>query len=175
MTTPSLVHQAALGDSVLLIPLFRSLRQRFPGCAITLVTRPNLGQMLQMLGFIEAYASAEDREHTAWFAPPEGSDRPNSSPAWAQADYLLSAVAAKGDAWCANALWARPDYPLDSLLFFNPRPPEDYPRHVTAWHREQLAALELIESPPPLPKLNPDGVVVIHAGRATGFFRWAAT
>ena len=148
MTSITLVHQAALGDSVLLIPLFRSLRQRFPGCAITLVTRPNLGQMMTMLGFVEAYASAEDRAHAAWFAAPEGANRPNSFPEWAHADYLISAVASKGDAWCANALWARADKPLDSLLFFNPRPPADYPRHVTAWHREQLPGLELIEVKP---------------------------
>lgn len=164
MTTITLVHQAALGDSVLLIPLFRSLRQRFPGCAITLVTRPNLGQMMTMLGFVEGYASAEERAHTVWFVPPEGDNRPNSTPAWAQADYLISAVASKGDAWCANALWARADKPLDSLLFFNPRPPEDYPRHVTAWQREQLAGLELVESLPPLVQVNPDGAVVIHPG-----------
>jgi hypothetical protein len=121
-----------------------------------------------MLGYIEAYASADDREHSAWFAAPEvaasGGGRPNARPAWSQSDYLLSAVATKGDAWCANALWARPDFPVDSLLFFNPRPPENYPGHVTTWHREQLVALELIESLPPLPKVNPDGAVVIHPG-----------
>ncbi len=164
MTRISIIHQAALGDTVLLIPLFRSLRQRFPGCALTLVTTPSLGQMLTLLGFVDAYASADDRDHTRWFAPPDGPDRPNSLPPWADCDYLISAVAVKGDAWCANALWARPAHPLDSLLFFNPRPPADYPGHVTAWHREQLAALELVEAPGPLPQVNPDGVVVIHPG-----------
>ena len=72
----SIVHQGALGDTVLLIPLVRSLRKRFAeGVKITLVTRPNLGQMLKMMGFIDAYASAEDREHTLWFAPPTGHSR----------------------------------------------------------------------------------------------------
>lgn len=69
----TVVHQGALGDTVVLIPLFGSLRQHFAeegGCAITLVTRMNLGQMLMMMGFVEAHASADDRDHSAWFAPP---------------------------------------------------------------------------------------------------------
>jgi ADP-heptose:LPS heptosyltransferase len=174
LTSPShtpvritIVHQAALGDTVLLIPLFRALRHRFTGARITLVSKTNLGQMLTMLGMIENHASADDRDHTAWFsppAPPDHTDRPNSRPAWADCDYLLCAVANKSDPWAQNAYLARPDAEPKSLLFFEPRPPASYPGHVTQWHRDQLGELDLIEPQPPFPKSNPDGVVLIHPG-----------
>jgi ADP-heptose:LPS heptosyltransferase len=160
LTRISVVHQAALGDTVLLMPLFRSLRQHFPGCAITLVTRSNFGQMLTMLGEVDAYASADDRDHTALFVAPEGD--PAAPPAWADCDLLISAVSDGRDAWAQNAARS----PARRRLFFQPRPPADYPGHVTAFHREQLVqqGLPLDEAKLPLPRSNPDGAVVIHPG-----------
>ena len=163
LTHITIVHQAALGDSVLLIPLFRSLRQRFSPCAITLVTRTALGHMLTQLGLVDAHASADDRDHTLWFAPPEGG-RPNSTPPWAECDLLLSAVAAPGAPWAANARLARPGRDPNSVLFFSPRPPPEYPGHVTAWQRRQLPALGLAEAPGPPLRKNLDGAVVLHPG-----------
>src|SRR4051812_37328373 len=164
MTHISIVHQGALGDSLLLIPLFRALRQRFGTCGITLVSRVNMGQMLTMMGFIEGYASADDREHSCWFAALEAADRPNSTPAWAHADYLISAVSNGQDAWAANARASRAGRDVTSLLFFNPRPEATYDGHVTQWHREQLAALRLAEPSLALPRVNPDGAVLVHPG-----------
>ncbi len=122
--------------------------------------------MLAMLGLVDAYASADDREHTLWFAPPDelNPQRPNSRPAWADAEWLLCAVAGKNDPWAQNAYLARPGAEPKSLLFFEPRPPANYAGHVTQWHREQLAELDLIEPQPPFPRSNPDGVVLIHPG-----------
>ncbi len=168
MTRIAIIHQGALGDTVLLLPLLRALRVRFGGCAIEVVTKANLGQMLQMLGFVEAYASADDREHCAWFAEPETSDSPRSRPVWAGADILISAVSSGHDAWAKNARSARRGIqsanPEAGLFFFEPRPPPDFAGHVCEWHREQLASLSL--EPPPLPLLrpNPDGAVLIHPG-----------
>ena len=163
MTRITIVHQAALGDTVLLIPLFRSLRQRFGTCAITLVARTAFGHMLTRLGFADGHASADDRDHTLWFAPPEGG-RPNSTPPWARCDLLLGAVAAPGDPWAANARLARPGCDPNSILFFSPRPPPEYPGHVTAWQRRQLPSLGLAAAPEPLARKNPDGAVVLHPG-----------
>jgi ADP-heptose:LPS heptosyltransferase len=173
----TIVHQGALGDTVLLIPLFRALRARFAADQphLTLVTRTNLGQMLTMLGFVDAYASADDREHTLWFAPPDGL-KANSAPGWAKCDLLLSAVSRGGDAWAKNAaLVMHPSAGLGArgggvwhvetpLLFFEPRPPSDYAGHVAQWHRQQLAPLALPEPALPLPRINPDGAIVIHPG-----------
>jgi heptosyltransferase III len=166
LTRITIVHQAALGDTVLLLPLIRSLRQRFGDASVTLVTRTNLGQMLTLLGLIESHASADDRQHTLWFAPPAGPD-PNSRPPWADADLLLSAVApttGPNDPWAANARRARCHHPPESLLFFHPRPPPDFPGHVTEWHRRQLASLNLQEAPLPPLRANPAGPVILHPG-----------
>jgi len=160
----AVIHQAALGDTVLLLPLFRSLRQRFGPCAIQVVTRPNLGQMLQMLGIVEEYASADDRDHSAWFREPDAPEKPNAQPPWTDADLLISAVSTGQDAWAHNAKLAFRG--ANGLFFFEPRPPADYPAHVTHWHREQLrrAGLDLPDPALPLMRPNPDGAVLIHPG-----------
>jgi ADP-heptose:LPS heptosyltransferase len=167
----TVVHQGAVGDTAVLIPLFRSLRRRYGGeggerggWASPIVTRMNLGQMLMMMGFVENHASADDRDHTRWFAEPEGG-KPNSLPSWAGADLLISAVSNGADAWAANARLARRALGREEdVLFFDPRPPADYPGHVTEFHREQLASLALEPAELPLPRINPDGAVVIHPG-----------
>jgi ADP-heptose:LPS heptosyltransferase len=167
------VHQGALGDTVLLIPLFRALRARFgvrgETVRLTLVTRTAMGQMLTMLGHVDGYFSADDREHTGWFVAPDGL-KPNSQPEWADCDLMVSAVGKAGDAWAKNAALAmRPSakgtWNVETpLMFFEPRPPGDYPGHVTEWHREQLGLLGLEEQSGPLLARNPDGAIVIHPG-----------
>jgi ADP-heptose:LPS heptosyltransferase len=165
----TVVHQAALGDTVLLVPLFRSLSARFQHAKITVVTRSNLGQMMTMMGWVDAYASADDRDHSAWFAEPDGM-KPNALPDWANCDLLLSAVSNGRDAWARNARLAMKPGAAGvwtvqtPVMFFEPRPPNDYVGHVTAWHREQLGVLGLKEPPPPLLRDNPDGAIVIHPG-----------
>lgn len=178
MFSIAIVHQAALGDTVLLAPLFRALRLRYPGCTMTLVSRPAFGRMFVGLGLIDAFASADDRDHTLWFAPPEIAtipgtlSRPNSEPGWAQVDLLLCAVAAEASPWANNARLARGNHKPGSLHFFQPRPPRDYPGHVTAWHRAQLGGLSLPEPPLPPPRINPDGGVLIHPGSGSDAKCW---
>lgn len=172
MFSIALIHHAALGDTILLLPLIRSLRLRFPDSSITLVTRDSFGQLLTGLGLLEACASADDPGHSLWFIPPRESPRPNSTPPWARADLLLSAVATPTDPWAANARLARPGRAPDSLLFFQPRPPSDFPHHVTAWHRAQLATLQLPDPPLLPPRANPDGTVLIHPGAGSDAKCW---
>jgi len=160
----TLVHQGALGDTLLLMPLVRSIKARFAaegGVHVTLVTRPNLGQALTMHGHIDAFASADDRAHSAWFAPPEG-DKPNSRPDWATCDVLLSAVSNGDDAWAANARLAV--NPGTMICYFEPRPPADYPGHVTTFHRVMLGSLSLPGAPPVPVCSNPDGPILVHPG-----------
>ena len=175
----SIVHQGALGDTFLLVPLVRSLRQRFSagGCHVTVITRTNLGQMLMLLGFVDAYASADDREHTLWFAPPDGL-HPNSLPAWANCDLLISFVSNGNDAWARNAKIAMQPpasgyWQIETpLVFVDPRPPADFVGHVTEWHRSQLQTLDLYPPPAPLPRKNPDGPIVIHPGSGSDAKCW---
>ena len=179
----SIVHQAALGDTFLIIPLIRSLRQRFAverggeGSHITMVTRTNLGQMMMLLGFVDAHAPADAKEHTMWFAPPDGT-HPNSSPAWADCDLLISYVSNGNDAWAKNAklamkLPASGYWKVETpVMFVEPRPAVDFVGHVTEWHRSQLEALELRVAPLPLLRKNPDGPIVIHPGSGSDAKCW---
>lgn len=152
----TLAHAGALGDTILLVPLLRALKTRYPGAAITLVMRPAFGQLLSLWGEADAWASMDDPLCSRWFAADA-----EHAPAWADCDLLLSAVSDGRDAWSANA---RRLSPRAQLLFFQPRPPADFPGHVSAYHHQQLATLALAE-PSAGPVLrNPDGPILIHPG-----------
>ena len=162
MKRVSLVHQGAVGDTALLVPLITSLRAKYAadgGASVTIVSRPSFGQMLNMLGIVERFSSAEEKAHANWFG--EGADAKPTE--WSDCDVLISAVSNGHDTWAANA---RKLSTAQQILFFNPRPRDDYPGHVTDWQREQLITQGLELPVPPLPLLhkNPDGVLVIHPG-----------
>lgn len=158
----TLAHHAALGDTVLLIPLIQSLRMRWPDCRITLVTRPAFGELLQHLGHIHAWYSADAAEHTAWFGTFDAAWH-RLPPAWAECDLLISAVSNGDDSWSDHARAAMVGR-ADRLHFFEPRPPADFNGHVTQWHRLALRKLEL--QAPVLPMLsgNENGPILIHPG-----------
>ena len=130
--------------------------------------RPAFGQMLVKLGYADAWASADDREHTLSFTPPtepEPAERARV-PAWSDCELLISGVSRRRDAWAGNAGRAIAGLGhAAQLVCFEPRPPADYPGHVTEYHREQLAACRAGRAPPAvLPLVNPDGAILLHPG-----------
>lgn len=168
----TLVHSGALGDTILLLELARGLKERFPFCHLTLVMRPAFGQLLVMRGYADAWASADDPAHSRWFGPMEA----EKGPAWAECDLLISAVSNGRDAWADHARAAMAarepcggaavfDAPC-RLFFFEPRPPAGDPRHVTQYHRDQLAEQGLLlPKPAPAARLvNPAGRILLHPG-----------
>lgn len=143
----TVVHQGALGDTVLLASLFSSLRVRWPTASRTLVSRSSFGQVMMKLGVAEHAFDADDARHSAWFGPYDASSvvcGAGFSLPWANSDLVLSAVSSGHDAW---AVHARQWCAHAQILFFSPRPPPDYPHHVTTFHRRQLGPLQL---PPPV-------------------------
>ena len=134
---------------MLLVPLINMLRQTHWDAQITLVTRPAFGELLKYLGQIEEFASAENLVNTRWFAE----EAPDCAPPWAHCDLLLSAVSNGKDAWANNARRS----PARQVCFFDPRPPTDYPRHVTSFHRQQLVAQGIPLPPPPTSEPRPLG------------------
>ncbi len=158
----TIVHQAALGDTVLLLPLLRSLRLRWPSAQMTIVTRPEFGGLLVNMGAADRWSSADDQSHTAWFAEYQEHSH-TTSPEWAQCDVLISAVSSGHDAWAAHARAAMTGTG-GAVYFFLPRPPASYPGHVTEYHRQQLSSLNLPPSPMPSCVSHPDGAVLIHPG-----------
>ena len=155
----TLVHSGALGDTLLLAPLLRSLKLRWPNARRTLVTRRSFGELLLKLNLIEQFADADDLTHAAWF----GSGRITNAitPTWAKCDLLLSAVSNGADNWSWHATTLSS---ASEILYFSPLPPKGYPAHVTEFHRSQLAKLNLPQ--PDLPPLafKADGPVLIHPG-----------
>lgn len=146
----TLVHAGALGDTVLLAPLLRSLRQRWSGATRTVVTRWEFGQMLLRLDLAENCADANSLLHSRWFSPitvatngvllPPDRALETAVPAWADCDLLISAVSNGHDAWAENAHHFST---AGEILFFQPRPPSDFSHSVPEFHRRQLAALAL--------------------------------
>ncbi len=160
----TVVHQGALGDTVLLASLLASLQMRWPAAERTLVTRCSFGRLMVKLVLAESAFDADDARHSAWFGPCQvgpGASGPDAFLPWADSDLLLSAVSSGQDAWAANARQACPGA---QILFFSPRPPPDYPHHVASFHRWQLAPLQLL--PPVLANRaqRRDGPLLIHPG-----------
>ena len=140
----AVVHQGALGDTVLLASLLASLGERWPAAERTLVTRRSFGPLMLKLGLAELAFDADAASHSAWFGPYQtstGSIELESSLPWVNGDLLLSAVSSGQDAWATHA---RQACPHAQILFFEPRPPPDYSGHVTTFHREQLGPLRLL-------------------------------
>jgi heptosyltransferase III len=153
----TLVHTGALGDTIVLLPLLRAIRAKWPGARITLVMRPAFGQMFLMWEEISDWQSIDEAAASRWF----GTDTDAQAMPWSDCDVLISAVSNGDDAWAANA---RRLSTAKQILFFDPRPPEDFAGHVTAFQRGQLAALELPEVGHPPVSQNPDGALLIHPG-----------
>ena len=143
----TVVHQGALGDTLLLASLLVSLQMRWPKAQRTLVTRYSFGRLMVKLGLAESAFDADDARHSAWFGPYQISTDVSGvhmSLPWVDGDLLLSAVSSGTDAWAAHA---RQACKHAQILFMSPRPGTDYPHHITTFHREQLAPLQL---PPPV-------------------------
>ena len=155
----TLVHSGALGDTVLLAPLLRSLKQRWPGAQRTVVMRPSFGRMLVDLAVAEAAADGDDSLHSRWFAA--GNWGLDAALPWAGCDLLISAVSSGDDPWADHA---RRLARAGEILFFNPLPPADFPGHVTEFQRGQLMELALPIPPLPPVRHNVNGAVLIHPG-----------
>ena len=167
----TLVHAGAFGDTVLLAPLLRSLRQRWSGATRTVVTRWEFGQMLLRLDLAENCADANSPLHSRWFAPitvatnrvlsPPGRIPETVAPAWADCDLLISAVSNGHDVWAGNAHHFST---AGEILFFQPRPPPDFSHSVPEFHRQQLASLALPLSHMPPFHCHATGPIIIASG-----------
>ncbi len=172
-TVITLVHTGALGDTLLLAPLLRALRVRFPGARRNIVTRPAFGRVLQTLGLAEQWFDGNDPRHTLWFAAENWGDASAAPLEWTNCDILISAVSDGRDAWAANA--ARLAGPA-RRLFFNPTPAPGLPPgetlHVTEFHRRQLAELALPQAPGVPPARDAAGPVFVHPGSGGNGKNW---
>ncbi|HMD55092.1 MAG TPA: glycosyltransferase family 9 protein [Phycisphaerae bacterium] len=155
----TLVSSGALGDTLLLAPLLRSLKQRWPSAQRTLVTRQSFGELLLELNLIEHFADGENPMHSAWFSSGRISNA--ITPKWAACDLLISAVSNGADNWSWHATTLSSAH---EVFYFSPRPPENFSGHITEFHRAQLVKLNLPEPDLPTLAFKADGPVMIHPG-----------
>jgi heptosyltransferase-3 len=161
----TLIHDAALGDTILLSPLLRTLRIKFNRPRLTLVTKPDYGQLLRSLKEVDSVGDAGLQSHSRWFAPDA-----DTSPSWApDSDLLISFVTNGEDDWMANA---RKNCRAKAIHVVQPKPPGNYRDHVTEWHRTQLAEVDLPVVTMPRAITNSAGPVMIHPGSGSKRKNW---
>lgn len=159
----TLVHAGALGDTVLLAPLLRSLQARWPRCRRTVVMRAEFGRMLVRMKLAEAWADGDSVDHARWFAWHEtgsGQGELVPVPEWANCDLLISAVGNGEDAWSKNAHLASDA----EIHFFQPRPLSENVLSVPEFHRRQLVALHLPPDPIPPARATGTGPIILAPG-----------
>ena len=161
-------HQAALGDFVLTWPLLR----RLPGPVSVVAPWSHASLAAAAVPGVRA-VGVEQFEFTRMHSP----GGPTAlSPAvrelFASAAGVVSFVASPGSDWAANAARLMPDA---TRVLLDPRPPEGFARHVTAWHAGAVGGRiplgEPVAPPPPAPPA--DAPVLLHPGSGGVMKCWA--
>lgn len=153
-------HQAALGDFVLTWPLLR----RLPGPVTVVAPWGHASLAASALPGVTA-VGVEQFEFTRMHSP----GGPTAlSPAvrelFASAARVVSFVASPGSEWAANAGRLMP---RATRVLLDPRPPEGFTGHVTAWHAEAVGGripLGGVGALPPAPAPAADAPVLLHPG-----------
>lgn len=129
------VHHGALGDWVVTFPILASLAAAGGVLAVTHSSKAKLAARLipgVSAGDIERWAGLH-------------ADRVDAiDSALASAELVVSFVSNGRDAWAVSA---RRAWPGAKLAFVAPRPPEEWPEHVTRWHATQLAQQDVALPP----------------------------
>ncbi|MEX0776561.1 MAG: glycosyltransferase family 9 protein [Phycisphaeraceae bacterium] len=166
-----LIHQAALGDWLLLFPLLRDLAQLGPTRAVTSLDKARLAAAL--ITGVQA-VNSEQHDFTLLHTP-DGAARVSETQRgqWAALRRIVSFVSDGCDAWAGNV---RRLASQAEVFFVPPRPPSGWTEHVSAWHRQALArqgwvligsgaAPNQTRQPPEAAALHSDvKPIVIHPG-----------
>jgi ADP-heptose:LPS heptosyltransferase len=152
------VHQGALGDWVLTMPLWRALAEDLGG-RLLLVTGAEKAQLAaRLVPTVEAGNIEAEPWPGLWRHDYDG-------PAGVlhTAEGVISYVSRGGDAWASNVERLCPQA---WHCWIDPAaPPRTFHGHVLDWQQHQLAmqAVTLGQSQPQ-PRLNPTGPIVVHPG-----------
>ncbi len=157
-----IVHQAALGDFAMLLPLLRGLRG-----PTTLVAPASHGRLATRV-LPKAEMMVLDVNGAAWsrmHAPEASSPLPGS------ARLVVSFVSSGRDAWMDNA---QRFWPGARIVAVQPRPPTSWTRHASDWHRRQLLD-QLVDLSPklPAPRHSRTGPILLHPGSGGAQKCWA--
>jgi ADP-heptose:LPS heptosyltransferase len=133
-------HNAALGDFVLTWPLAIALGRLHPQSRIMYVTAGSKGKLAERVLGVDSL-DVEAGWSTLFS---DGADVPATvSASLARAHAIYDLAAGAGTAWAANVARLAPEAEVTHLA---PRPPDDYPRHATAYLTDQLASRPAVAS-----------------------------
>ena len=154
-----LFHYGALGDFVLTLPLVRRLQGQ-----TTLVTTWARGSIATKLVPGVKHADIQMWEFTRLHA--EGgptSVSPAVADLFAEAKTIISFISTGQDHWSSSVARLSPDA---KIVYIDPRPNQDWDRHICDWHLTQASTQNLDLGPAILPdKINhTTGPIVIHPG-----------
>lgn len=175
-------HQAALGDFVLTWPLLR----RLPGpvavvapwghaslAAATLAEAPGVPGVTTGVPGVVA-VGVEQFEFTRMHSPGGPSAlSPAVRELFESAAAVIGFVAPPGGDWAANAARLMPGA---TRVLLDPRPPEGFGGHATAWHAEVVGGRVPLRDPvcPPVAPARPaDAPVLLHPGSGGVMKCWA--
>ncbi len=171
--TKLVVHQGALGDWIVTLPLLRALSvgdETNPTVAVTQWSKAQLAA--QLVPGVQAM-DIEQREFTRLFSPQgPAAMGPFFEEMLASASLVVSFVSDGQDAWADNVRRLAPDA---QHLFAFPRPPVDWTDTVHAWHRRELAEQGFVlPASMEVGAVTQEGPVVIHPGSGGREKRWPA-
>lgn len=152
------VHQGALGDWALILPVIRALR----GLTAFVAPWSRAKLTAQLIPAVEPF----NIESPAWAALHVDAAADHVDTRAAQllrnAQTVISFVSSKDDPWAHNV---RSLTPQAHLVLIHPNPPPGWRGHVGDWHLLQLEQQGLRITPQQPPALiNPRGPIVLHPG-----------
>lgn len=152
------VHQGALGDWALILPVIRALR----GLTAFVAPWSRAKLTAQLIPTVEPF----NIESPAWAAlhvdGTAGRVDARTTQLLRKVRTLISFVSGKDDPWAQNI---RNLAPQAHLVLIDPNPPPGWGGHVGDWHLFQLQQQGLRITPQQPPTLiNPHGPIVLHPG-----------
>ncbi len=151
-------HHGALGDTVLIWPLLRSV------VPVTFISHRGKADLAAR--FIAQVDPADgDTQPWAWLFADDAIDRLDArfkALLGERVQRVISFLSDGTDTWAQNMQRL---CPRAAVAYVQPRPPVDARHHVSLFHRHQLAAQSVPIEPTPLTiHRHPTGPVVIHPG-----------
>jgi len=167
------IRGGAIGDFILTLPVFRALRNQFPGTRLEVLGYPHIASLAKIGGLVDASRAIEARALAGFFT--HGLELPSDlSEYFAQFDVILSYLYDPDELFQGNVLTC-----ASAQFLQGPhRPEETGPGHATASLLQPLERLAIFDADPvPRLELPEKGVrdarcVAVHPGSGSEAKNW---
>ncbi len=135
--TVLIFHQAALGDFLVTWPIALALARSMPQHRVVYVTTPSRGDLAASALGVEW----RNADHFSGLFVHDATIPDASRQILERTTLAISFVSSGTDAWAKRFRELSQEA---RLICLNPRPPEDWPGHITDWHVGQLAGEQML-------------------------------